>query len=67
MTAADLELKKVKFLRRVLLTGDKKLCNAGLIRKGIRVAVIGSGVDSDHLAFHGRVTKRKGTATGSRC
>jgi len=42
-----------------LLTGGKALREAGLTGKGVRVAVIDSGVDADHPAFHGRVFKRQ--------
>jgi len=42
----------------VILTGAEKLRQDGLTGKGIRVAVIDSGVDADHPGFNGQVTKQ---------
>lgn len=41
-----------------LLTGAAKLLEEGLTGKGVKVAVIDSGVDADHDGFNGRVTKQ---------
>jgi major intracellular serine protease len=43
----------------VLLTGGSKLREAGLTGKGVRVAVIDSGVDKDHPGFNGMVKKQE--------
>ncbi len=42
----------------VKLTGADKLRTAGLNGKGVRVAVIDSGVDADHTGFHGQVKQQ---------
>ena len=42
----------------VKLTGADKLRAAGLNGKGVRVAVIDSGVDADHTGFHGQVKQQ---------
>mmetsp|Transcript_5799 Transcript_5799/g.10462 ORF Transcript_5799/g.10462 Transcript_5799/m.10462 type:complete len:377 (+) Transcript_5799:73-1203(+) len=42
----------------VKLTGADKLRAAGLNGKGVRVAVIDSGVDADHIGFHGQVKQQ---------
>mmetsp|Transcript_44744 Transcript_44744/g.65782 ORF Transcript_44744/g.65782 Transcript_44744/m.65782 type:complete len:325 (+) Transcript_44744:97-1071(+) len=42
----------------IKLTGGLKLRRDGLTGKGVRVAVIDSGVDSNHSGFSGRVTKQ---------
>ena len=42
----------------VRLTGSDKLRAAGLTGKGVRVAVIDSGVDADHTGFHGKVKQQ---------
>lgn len=48
-----------------LLTGAKKLHEAGLTGKGVKVAVIDSGVDHEHAGFNGKVTKQKWYRSGS--
>lgn len=40
------------------LTGVEKLRAEGLTGKGVRVAVIDSGVDADHPGFHGMVKEQ---------
>lgn len=47
-----------------LLTGAKKLHEAGLTGKGIKVAVIDSGVDHEHAGFNGKVTKQEWYRSG---
>lgn len=42
----------------ILLTGGSKLRQEGLTGKGVRVAVIDSGIDADHPGFNGRVMKK---------
>lgn len=42
----------------VKLTGANKLRSAGLNGKGVRVAIIDSGVDADHTGFHGQVKQQ---------
>lgn len=65
----DVVVDAVKNLSKgVLLTGAAKLRNEGLTGKGIKVAIIDSGVDETHSGFDGKVTKqmwfRKGTLSG---
>lgn len=43
----------------VKLHGAEKLREAGLTGKGVRVAVIDSGIDSDHIGFDGKVAMKK--------
>jgi len=43
----------------VIMTGGQKLRNKGLKGQGIRVAVIDSGIDEEHLGFEGKVTRGK--------
>ena len=47
-----------------LLTGAKKLHEAGLTGKGIKVGVIDSGIDHEHPGFNGKVTKQKWYRSG---
>ena len=42
----------------VVMTGADKLRAAGLTGKGVKVAVIDSGVDADHTGFHGQVKEQ---------
>ena len=49
----------------IILTGGLKLRNEGLTGKGVKVAVIDSGVDSEHIGFNGRVTKQMWFRHGS--
>jgi subtilisin family serine protease len=42
----------------VRLTGGQKLRNAGLTGVGVRVAIIDSGIDSNHPGFNGRIAKQ---------
>ena len=49
----------------VLLTGGAKLRKNNLTGKGVRVAVIDSGVDAEHEGFNGRVTKQMWFRYGS--
>ena len=41
------------------LTGGTKLYNEGYTGKGIKVAVIDSGIDETHTGFNGKVIKGK--------
>lgn len=43
----------------ILLTGGKKLRAEGLTGKGIKVAVIDSGVDDKHPGFNGKVVQQQ--------
>jgi len=53
----------------IKITGGAKLRDAGYTGKGVKVAVIDSGVDKDHPGFNGKVTKqvwyRSGTPLSS--
>lgn len=49
----------------VVLTGGAKLRAAGLTGKGVRVAVIDSGVDKDHPGFGGQVKKQEWYRSGT--
>jgi len=49
----------------IKLTGGIKLRENGLTGKGVKVAVIDSGVDADHPSFHGKVTKQVWFRAGS--
>jgi len=49
----------------VRLTGGDKLRAEGLTGKGVRVAVIDTGVDDDHPGFKGQVTRKKWYRRGS--
>lgn len=40
----------------IVLTGGEKLRKKGLTGKGVKVAVIDSGVDEEHSGFDGKVT-----------
>lgn len=42
----------------IILTGGNELRRAGLTGKGVKVAVIDSGIDSDHPGFQKRITKK---------
>mmetsp|Transcript_14777 Transcript_14777/g.18734 ORF Transcript_14777/g.18734 Transcript_14777/m.18734 type:complete len:353 (+) Transcript_14777:21-1079(+) len=42
----------------IVITGGLKLRSDGLTGKGVRVAVIDSGVDANHEGFDGKVTKQ---------
>lgn len=42
----------------IILTGGAKLRAEGYRGKGIRIAVIDSGIDKDHPGFNGKVTRR---------
>lgn len=48
-----------------LLTGAKKLQAASLTGKGVRVAVIDSGIDKQHPGFEGLVKKQEWYRAGS--
>lgn len=56
--AADISLEGDELPFGVLLTGGRKLRDAGKTGKGVRVAVIDSGVDAEHPAFQGCVKKK---------
>jgi subtilisin family serine protease len=43
----------------ILLTGGEKLRAEGLTGKGIKVAVIDSGVDDTHPGFNGKVVQQQ--------
>jgi len=43
----------------VRMAGADKLHSDGLTGKGVRVGVIDTGIDADHLGFHGMVKHRK--------
>lgn len=49
----------------IKLTGGIKLRECGLTGKGVKVAVIDSGVDADHLGFDRKVTKQMWFRYGS--
>jgi len=49
----------------IKLTGGAKLRAEGLTGKGVKVAVIDSGVDANHSGFNGRVTKQTWFRSGS--
>ena len=49
----------------IKLTGGIKLRKNNLTGKGVRVAVIDSGVDAEHSGFNGRVTKQMWFRYGS--
>jgi subtilisin family serine protease len=58
-------LEKNELPLSILLTGGQKLRESNLTGRGVKVAVIDSGVDKDHPGFNGQVKKqvwyRKGT------
>ena len=58
-------LEKNELPLGILLTGGQKLRDSDLTGRGVKVAVIDSGVDKDHPGFNGQVKKqvwyRKGT------
>ena len=58
--AADdaVDVKNNKLPRGVELTGGSIMYKKGLTGKGVRVAVIDSGVDDAHSGFGGKVTKQ---------
>ncbi|CAB9530511.1 Subtilisin-like protease 1 (Fragment) [Seminavis robusta] len=49
----------------VMLTGGAKLQEEGLTGKGVRVAVIDSGVDQEHPGFRGQVKSRDWIRSGT--
>jgi len=49
----------------IKITGGAKLRDAGYTGKGVKVAVIDSGVDKDHPGFNGKVTKQVWYRSGS--
>lgn len=49
----------------IVLTGGKKLRENDFTGKGVKVAVIDSGVDADHTGFNGKVTKQLWFRAGS--
>jgi len=49
----------------IKLTGGTKLRADGLTGKGVKVAVIDSGVDAEHSGFNGQVTKQMWFRSGS--
>jgi subtilisin family serine protease len=49
----------------IVLTGGAKLHQEGLTGKGVRVAVIDSGVDQDHPGFEGQVKKKVWLRSGT--
>jgi subtilisin family serine protease len=49
----------------IILTGGLKLRNDGLTGTGVKVAVIDSGVDAEHIGFNGRVTKQMWFRSGT--
>jgi len=58
-TPSSMVVDSVKDLPKgVILTGAEKLRQDGLTGKGIRVAVIDSGVDANHPGFNGQVTEQ---------
>jgi len=62
----DVAVNAVENLPRgVMLTGAAKLRSNGLTGKGIKVAVIDSGVDELHSGFDGKVTKQVWFRSGS--
>lgn len=48
----------------VQLTGGTRLRSLGLLGQGVKVAVIDSGVEKDHPAFHGKVVEQKWYRSG---
>jgi subtilisin family serine protease len=64
-TGGSKDLTNVRLPGGVLLTGGMKLREEGLTGKGIKVAVIDSGVDADHPGFNGQVKKRTWYRYGS--
>ena len=59
------DLTNVRLPKGVILTGGMKLREAGLTGKGIKVAVIDSGVDANHPGFNGQVKQQMWWRYGS--
>ena len=51
--------------RGVQLTGGERLRSMGLLGQGVRVAVIDSGVDSQHPGFRGKVVEKTWYRSGT--
>jgi Subtilisin-like serine proteases len=49
----------------IKITGGVKLRDAGYTGKGVKVAVIDSGVDKDHPGFNGKVVKQEWYRSGT--
>jgi len=65
----SLSTLNVNLHQGIIITGGVKLRDAGYTGKGVKVAVIDSGVDKDHPGFNGKVTRkfwyREGTPLSS--
>lgn len=64
-TDETIDRKKNRIPLGVKLTGGLKLRKEGLTGKGVKVAVIDSGVDEQHPGFDGRVTQQRWFRSGT--
>jgi len=64
-TSEDIIVDEAHLPLGIKLTGGEKLREHGLTGKGVRVAIIDSGIDAWHQGFSGRVTKQTWFRSGT--